>query len=430
MTSHSTREPLGADGAGIHPAHPGVPSARPLTPSLVRVMAAACGISVAGLYYNQPLLGQMAAYFHVGARDVGWVAQITQIGCAAGMFLFVPLGDILERRKLIVRLLICSALSLTLAAAAPGLGLLLAASFCIGLTSVVPHLLLPFAAQLSAPAERGRSVGSLMSGLLIGILLARTVSGYVGSVWGWRAIFSIAACVALLLAALLAGRLPRGAPSAAMSYRAMLASICRLVADLPILRAAAAIAALTFGAFSVFWTTLVFHLAAAPLAFHPAARVAGLFGLVGVVGALAAPLAGMVADRHSPVLSLAAALAANVVAFILLWRYGNAIWGLIAGVILLDFGVQSGHVSNQARIYSLIPDARSRLNTVYMVSFFTGGSMGSALGAYAWSAAGWRGVCMAGMGLCLAAVGVCALTAGSGGPNRGGAGREGAVPAL
>jgi predicted MFS family arabinose efflux permease len=360
-------------------------------------MAATCGITVANLYYNQPLLAQMARDFHASVRQVGSIPLLTQIGTACGMLLFVPLGDITERRRLIVILLACTTVALTLAATATGLLWLSLASLAIGLLSVIPHLIVPFAAQLARPEQRGQAVGSVMSGLLIGILLARTVSGYLGAQFGWRAVYLLAACLMVVLAITLLRLLPRSRPSVDLSYGGMLISLTHLIRQQPLLREAAVIGGLIFGAFSAFWTTLVFLLERAPYAYHPASEAAGLFGLVGVVGAAAAPLVGKIADRRGPRFTLGIALGVLVISYGVFGLFGYRLWGLVLGVILMDFGVQAAHVSNQTRLYSLLPEARSRLNTVYMVCYFSGGSLGSALGAWGWSIAQWRGVCAVGL---------------------------------
>jgi predicted MFS family arabinose efflux permease len=385
-------------------------SQKPSLPrSLVLLMASACGIAVGNLYYNQPLLARMSATFHVHAQQIGFVPVMTQLGCAAGMLLFVPMGDILERRRLIIRLLLVVTGALALAAAAPTLWCLEAASLLIGLLSVTPHIILPFAAQLASPQERGRAVGTVLSGLLIGILLARTFSGYIGDLFGWRAVYAIAAVLMVVLAILLRLRLPQSVPTVAMSYREILRSLGHLVKTLPVLREASLIGALLFGAFSVFWTTLVFLLARPPYHFAAASSVAGLFGLVGVVGAGIAPIAGRVADIRGARFTLGIALITTAASYVVFGLFGYSLLGLAAGVILLDFGVQGAHVSNQTRIYSLMPEARSRLNTVYMVCYFIGGSLGSTLGAYGWATGHWTGACIAGGGMALAALAVFGL---------------------
>jgi predicted MFS family arabinose efflux permease len=360
---------------------------------LVWILAAACGISVANIYYNQPLLEQMGGTFNGSAA---YLPMFTQIGAGMGMFLFVPLGDMFERRRLIVLVSSCAAAACVLTALSPSLAFLSAASLILGLASIVPHLILPFAAQISAPAERGRVVGTVLSGLLVGILAARTVSGFVGSALGWRAMFWIAALLMSALAFTLGRTLPTSEPRLRLSYAQLLRSIVTLIREQPLLREASLIGALLFGAFSVFWATLIFRLGDA--------KMAGLFGLVGVAGALAANAMGRIADRRGPRYTVGIGITITVLSYVVFWLTGATIIGLIAGVILLDLGVQAGHVSNQTRIYGILPEARSRLNTVYMVTYFLGGSLGSALGAYGWKLAQWNGVCVAGLVLSLIAL--------------------------
>ena len=354
---------------------------------------------MANIYYNQPLLAQIGATF---TGDAAYLPMFTQVGAGLGMFLFVPLGDMFERRRLIVTVCLATAMATILAAVAPSLSFLAAASVLVGLTSIVPHLILPFAAQVSAPEERGRVVGTVLGGLLIGILLARTASGFLGAEFGWRAVYGMAAALMLSLAAILAKQLPTSSPRISMPYPDLLRSILAFVLEQPLLREAAVIGGMLFGAFSAFWATLVFHLAAPP--FHYGARAAGLFGLIGAAGALVAPAAGRITDRKTPRFTVGIGIGTTIVSYLCLWLFGGSLLGLIAGVILLDLGVQAGHVANQTRIYGLIPEARSRLNTVYMVTYFAGGALGSALGAYGWSAARWNGVCAAGLCLSVAAL--------------------------
>jgi predicted MFS family arabinose efflux permease len=355
-------------------------------------MAAGCGISVANIYYNQPLLARIGTTF---AADAAYLPMYTQLGAGLGMFLFVPLGDIFERRRLIVLVSISTAAAAGLAALSPSLTLLAAASVLVGLTSIVPHLILPFAAQVSSPEERGHVVGTVLGGLLIGILLARTASGFIGASFGWRSVYWMAAALMTALALTLSKQLPRSEPAVTMSYPQLLRSIAALISEQPLLRQSSLIGGTLFGAFSAFWATLVFRLAAPP--YHYGARMAGLFGLIGVVGALIAPAAGKITDRKSPRYTIGIGIAITIAAYFCFWSLGATFAGLIAGVILLDLGVQAAHVANQTRIYSLIPEARSRLNTVYMVTYFAGGAFGSALGAYGWSVAHWTGVCLAGL---------------------------------
>jgi predicted MFS family arabinose efflux permease len=368
---------------------------RKLSRPLILTMAIASGVSVANLYYSQPLLVDIQRTFHASIRQVGFIPMCTQLGYALGMLMFVPLGDMVERRKLIVIMLAAVALALIAAAVSPSLVWLTVASLAIGVTTIVPQLIVPFAASLANPAQRGKVVGTVMSGLLIGILLARTVSGFVGAHLGWRAMYWIAAGLMALLALVLGFELPESRPSFSGSYLQLMRSLPTLIKEQPVLREAALIGALLFGAFSVFWTTLVFLLEVPP--YHYGSQVAGLFGLVGAVGALGASFAGRFADKRSPVLLVGLAIVITILSYFIFSLFGLNLWGLILGVVLLDLGVQAGHVTNQTRIYSLSTDVHNRVNTVYMVTYFIGGSIGSALGSWAWSAWGWNGVSIVGL---------------------------------
>jgi predicted MFS family arabinose efflux permease len=374
---------------------------QPRPRGLVWIMAAACGISVGNLYYNQPLLQQMDDTF---SGNAAYLPMYTQFGVGLGMFLFVPLGDMFERRRLIVLVSLGAAVACVFTAIAPTLALLTLASLLLGLASIVPHLILPFAAQVSAPEERGRVVGAVLSGLLIGILVARTFSGFLGAEFGWRSVYWMAAALMLILAFTLFRQLPLSQPSSDISYPQLLHSLGALIREQPLLRQASAIGGLLFGAFSVFWATLIYRLSAPP--FHYGARVAGLFGLIGVAGALGAAAVGRIADRKGPRFTVGIGIVITLTSYLVFWLAGASLTGLILGVILLDLGVQAGHVSNQTRIYGLLPEARSRLNTVYMVTYFLGGAAGSALGAYGWKVAQWPGVCAAGMLLSVLALAI------------------------
>ena len=365
---------------------------------LVLTMAVACAISVANLYYNQPLLALMARSFGVTETQVGVIPTLSQIGYAVGLGLLAPLGDIRERRRLILVMLCAVSAALASAALSPTLSLLALASLTIGLTTVVPQMLIPFAVHLSPPAARGRTVGIMMGGLLLGILLSRTVAGFVGAGPGWRAMYWIGAGLMLVLAGVLRLLLPEShPPEHALTYGGLLRSVVRLAREQPVLREAALSGALLFAAFSAFWATLVFHLSSP--AFRLGSEAAGLFGLVGAVGALAAPVIGRLADRHSPQFLVGLGTGITLASYLAFWAVGGSLWGLILGVVLLDLGVHAAQVSNQTRVYSLLPAATSRLNTVYMVAYFVGGSAGSLLGTLGWSAGRWNGVCLVGVAL-------------------------------
>jgi predicted MFS family arabinose efflux permease len=371
-------------------------------------LAAGCGLSVANNYYAQPLLADMGRYFGVPDRRMGLVAMLSQVGYAVGLLLFVPLGDRLERRSFILIMLGAVTVALLGVAAAPSFAWLAAASLAVGVTTITPQLLVPFAAHLAGPHERGRVVGTVMSGLLIGILAARTVSGVVGEHFGWRAMYGLAAALMVGLALALRALLPRSEPAASgLSYAALLRSIGGLLRDEPALRQSCLFGAASFGAFSAFWTALAFHLAGPP--FRYPSGVVGLFGLVGIVGALAASAAGRLADRSGPRRTIGAGLACVLLAYAVFYGAGGTLWGLVAGVVLLDLGAQAAHISNQSRIYAVRPEARSRMNTGYMVASFVGGAAGSYGGAWGWGLAGWGGVCL--VGAAMTALGLVAFFA-------------------
>ncbi|WP_201979079.1 MFS transporter [Hymenobacter rubidus] len=380
------------------PAHRPAPV---LSNALVWLMALTCGLVVANIYYNQPLLAAIGRTFHLSDSSASLAATATQVGYTLGMLFVVPLGDMLERKRLMLLMLLGAAGAMALAAWAPTFALLAAASVLIGILSAVPQLLVPMAAHLAPEAERGRVVGRVMSGLLIGILLSRTISGYVGAHLGWRAMFEIGAGLMVALVALLAWQLPTDQPSFPGTYASLMKSLGTLIWEQPALRRAALVGAFLFAAFSVFWTTLAFYLEGPR--FHYGSDVAGFFGLIGAFGALAAPLAGKTADTRGSDYTVRLGIVLALVAYAVLGVGGLYVAGLVVGVIVLDVGVQAAHISNQSLIFSLVPEARSRLNTVYMTGYFTGGSLGSVLGGLAWTHAGWSGVCLLGAALAGAA---------------------------
>ncbi|KAM3093102.1 MFS transporter [Phormidesmis sp. 146-12] len=361
--------------------------------TIVWLMAITSGAAAANLYYNQPLLAAIAQSLNASVQDAGLIPTLGQIGYALGNLLIVPLGDLLERRRLIVTMLIGTAIALAAAAVSPTITWLVVASLIIGVTTIVPQITVPFAALLAPPAVRGKVVGTVMSGLLIGILLARTVSGFVGAELGWRAMYWIASGVMLILALVLFRVLPRSQPAVVLTYQQLMRSMLKLVRE-PVLQEASITGAAAFGAFSVFWSTLIFLLEQPP--YQYGSEVAGLFGLIGVVGAAAAPLAGKLADKKSPRLAVALGLITTALSFLVFWLFGYRLWGLVVGVILLDLGVQVTTVSNQALIYRLPEETHSRLNALFITFYFVGGALGSFLGAYGWQLWQWNGVCAAG----------------------------------
>jgi predicted MFS family arabinose efflux permease len=379
----------------------------PPTPTINRgvtwLLAISVGAIVANIYYAQPLLVEMGRALAAPATTMGLVAMLTQIGAAVGMLIFVPLGDKYNRRSLACLLLLAVSLALLAVALAPTVAFLATACLGVGLASCAVHVLVPFAAHLAPPLERGRVVGIVLSGLLVGILTARTISGFLGSWLGWRAVYFVAAFAMLLLSGILRAKLPDVPPMEEISYVELIRSIGNLVRRHRELRQASLSGAMLFGSFSAFWTTMVFFLAGPPYHYGPSA--AGLFGLLGAAGAVAAPMVGLFADRRGPRLAVLLGILITILAFVILAAGGQALPVLIAGVILLDLGVQAAHVANQTLVYSLVPHARSRLNTVYMFSYFVGGALASYVAAVCWARAHWTGVCLFALALLSIALG-------------------------
>jgi predicted MFS family arabinose efflux permease len=365
-------------------------------------MAIAAAVTAANLYYCQPLLSQIARSLHMTARETADIPMLTQVGYAAGLLLFAPLGDMVERRRLVTVLLLIVTVSLLGTASAPNAWVLLATSLITGMFTVVPQVMAPMASALSKPQAQGRAVGIVMGGMLIGILLARTVAGFVGTWFGWRAMYAVAAVMMVAMAAMLRAMLPVSRPDARIRYGDLLSSLIPLARTLPSLRQAAIMSGLAFGAFSAYWTTLVFFLETPP--YHYGAQMAGLLGLAGVTGALAAPAVGLVSDRGYPRLASGCALLIGMLAFGLLWTFGGTIAGLAIGGIVLDLGTQANLISNQTRVYRLMPEARNRINTVFMVTYFVGGALGTFLAGFAWSRWQWNGVCALGASFFAAAL--------------------------
>ena len=373
-----------------------------LSSGTIWLMATASGITVANIYYNQPLLSVFSGYFHVEAWKSGLVATAAQVGYGLGLLFFVPLGDLLERRRLIIFILNACAVFLVAAGLAPNLPFLLVAQLLIGLTAISAQILIPLGVEMARPEERGRLVGAIMSGVLCGILLGRVVAGFVSDLFGWRTVYFAAALAMLILGLILRSRLPHRIPTVRMSYARLMHSMLELVRTQPALWGASLVSALSFAGFSAFWTTLSFFLADR---FHLGASEAGLFGIIGLIGAAGAPWAGTLSDRKGYAFTITLSLVLSAVAFAAMGIW-TTIAGLIAGVLLMDLGVQAIQVAAQASVISLLPEARSRINTLYMVARFGGGAAGSAAGAFAWSTAKWPGVCGLCLGLTLVSLGI------------------------
>ncbi|MBR1221496.1 MFS transporter [Bradyrhizobium sp. U87765 SZCCT0131] len=371
-----------------------------LTRARTFAMAVCAGIAVANIYYNQPLLGLIEADYPTSSA-IGLIPTATQFGYAVGLLLLVPLGDLVERRRLIAAQFVVLAAALALAAAAPSAATLIAASLVLGVAATVAQQIVPFAATLADDRTRGAAVGTVVSGILGGILLSRTIAGFVGSHLGWREMFWLGAPLALGAAALVRSILPRHPATQRIKYFAALRSLVHLLVEEPALRLAAATQAMLFASFIAFWTVLSLHLQEPAYGFGP--DIAGLFGVIGASGILAAPLAGRVADRRGPHLVVVIAAAIALVSWVVFAGW-NAVAGLVVGVVLLDVGVNAALVANQHLIFALRPEARSRLNTVFMTAMFLGGSLGSLGASWAYAHLSWLGVC--GYGAVLAAAGL------------------------
>lgn len=370
---------------------------------LLPFLGLASGGSVATIYYNQPLLLEISRSFHCSSRQAGLVAVATQMGYAAGILVFVPLGDVAERRGLVVKMFAAVSAALLMAGLATSLWALVVASIAIGMTASVTHVLVPIAPELVRRGESGRAIGTVMAGLLLGVLLGRAVSGWIASLLGWRAVFLVTAGATALFVPLLWWRLPELPPIKAVPYKEALRSLVRLAVEQPVLREAAAVGFLAFAAFSSFWTNLTFLLGTPH--YNMGAGVAGSFGVIGAGGALAATFAGRHADRKGARWVVGVGLVGVAAGYAVLWGAGFHMAGLVLGVIVLDIGQQTLQIGNQTRIFSLVEGARSRVNTIYMIVYFLGGAAGSALSTAAWARWQWNGVCALSM-MMLALAGV------------------------
>ncbi len=383
-------------------------SPAPLSRGLVLLMAVATGLAVASNYYAQPLLQTLAQTFSIDVRSAGAVVTTAQLSYAAGLLLLVPLGDRFERRGLIVGLYALSAVGLVISAASGSFAMLLVGTLVTGASSVAAQILVPFAATLAAPHERGKVIGTVMSGLLLGILLARTVSGLLAGAGGWHTVYWVAAGLTLAVAALLWRALPRHPGQPGLSYPQLIGSVLALLRDEPVLRARSVLGGLIFAGFSMFWTTLAFLLSSPAYGYGTA--VIGLFGLIGAAGALAANLSGKLSDRGAGHWVTWGGLAMLLLSWGLLAAAPHSLWLLVAGVLLLDIAVQGVHIGNQSVIYQLDPAARNRITSAYITCYFIGGAVGSSLGTAAYARAGWNGVVAGGALLAAAALAWTALT--------------------
>jgi predicted MFS family arabinose efflux permease len=367
----------------------------PVSKGLITLLALVCGVSIASAYYAQPLLGDIGRALGVSEAYAGALPMFTQIGIGIGALLFLPLGDIVDDRKLILAMISAHVATLVLVALAPDAPSLTWASALMGLTTITPYLLPAYAAKIVGPEQRGHVTGLLARGIFGGILLARTASGYIGHYTDWRTVYWLAAALMLVMTALLAWRLPSTAARSDLRYPRLLASIWTVFRTQPVVRFAAARQGLMFGAFNAFWISLVFYLETPR--FHLGSDVAGLFGVIGAAGAFAAPLFGKVADKRGPVFAVRLGTASALLSWVVMALFGQHLAGLVVGVLLLDLGVTASHVSNQTMIYQLGQDIRGRVSTIYILGIFIGAALMSGMTAWVWSAWAWYGVCALGL---------------------------------
>ena len=376
--------------------------------AIVLLLAAICGTAVASLYYAQPLLETLAHDFSVSSGTAGLLVTIGQVGYVLGLAFLVPLGDLLERRSLIAATMFVTAGGLVVCAVAPGFAVFAAGTALVGLSCVAAQIVVPMASSLARPRERGQVVGTVMSGLLIGILLARTFSGIVASLLGWRVVFWAGAALLIILAIVMRRVLPRVPRTTELRYPQVLRSVVALVVAEPVLRQRMVLGGLIFGCFSTLWTSLSFLLAAPP--FNYSNAVIGLFGLAGVAGAGAATVAGRATDRGHGRAASTVTLVLLLASWAILYLFRHSAVGLVIGIAVLDLGVQGTHISNQSAIYALAPEARSRLTTAYMVAYFSGGAVLSAVVSSLYASDGWTGVCVIGAATAGLALAVWACT--------------------
>lgn len=365
-----------------------------LSPALILLMSVATGLAVASNYYAQPLLDTIARAFDLSASSAGFIVTAAQLGYAAGLLFLVPLGDMFERRMLIVSMTLLAAGGMLITASSQSLTMMIIGTALTVLFSVVAQILVPLAATLASPEKRGKVVGTIMSGLLLGILLARTVAGLLASLGGWRTVYWVASVLMVIMALALWRGLPKVKQENHLNYPQLLASVFSLFTRDKLLRTRAILGCLTFANFSILWTSMAFLLAAPP--FNYSEGVIGLFGLAGAAGALGARPAGGLADKGKSHMTTSAGLVLLLLSWAAIWYGHVSVLALIVGILVLDLTVQGVHITNQTVIYRVKPEARNRLTAGYMTSYFIGGAAGSLISASAWQHAGWTGVCAIG----------------------------------
>lgn len=370
--------------------------ARPrLTPKLKYLITIGCGVVVANLYYCQPLLGALSRAFHVSEESASFVNICSQIGYGIGLFFIVPLGDMVPRRRLLIWMILLAGASLLGVAFSANMQWLYIFSICVGITSTACQVFIPLAVHLAADDERGKVLGIILGGLLTGILLSRSLSGFVAQYFGWQTVYFTSSVFMVIIAFLVWKYIPGEEPAFKGNYRQLMGSLFELFKEQPVIRESAMIGASLFGAISAFWATMAFFLEKPP--FQYSLSVIGLFGIIGAGGALISPFIGKISDKYGPFKPMRFGIIMMLAGYLILFEGNRGIGLVIAGIILIDMGLQSTHIPNLSRNYALLPEARTRLNTIYMTFFFIGGTVGSSVGSIAWNLRGWTGVCFAGI---------------------------------
>ena len=369
-------------------------STQGLSPALILLMSVATGLAVASNYYAQPLLETIARNFSLSACSAGFIVTAAQLGYAVGLLFLVPLGDMFERRAMIVSMTLLAAGGMLITASSQSLAMMIFGTALTGLFSVVAQILVPLAATLASPEKRGKVVGTIMSGLLLGILLARTVAGLLAGIGGWRTVYWVASVLMVVMALALWRGLPKVKSETHLNYPQLLGSVFSLFTHDKLLRTRALLGCFTFANFSILWTSMAFLLAAPP--FNYSEGMIGLFGLAGAAGALGARPAGGLADKGKSHITTTASLVLLLLSWAAIWYGHVSVLALIVGILVLDLTVQGVHITNQTVIYRVKPEARNRLTAGYMTSYFIGGAAGSLISASAWQHAGWAGVCAVG----------------------------------
>jgi predicted MFS family arabinose efflux permease len=397
--TEETRQPLPTGGFGVQ-----APIA---SRSQILVMAMVAGITVANLYYSQPILAEIAQSFGVGQAEVGYVPVLTQIGYGLGLFLLTPLGDMIDRKRLVIGLELVLAFCLVGISLVNSIGALYAGSLLLGILSVSVQVVIPMAATLAPKEKRGAAVGTVFTGVLTGVLLARVLSGVIAQWLGWRWVYGISAGLILGMAGLVFAMLPNAPAHHVGSYLSLLRSTVKQVQRFPVLRRVALMGGLIFGAFSSFWTTLTFHLSSAPFGYR--SDVIGSFGFPAVAGTLVTPVFSRFIDRGNPARSQIFTICIMILGVLTMALWPSAIAAMVVATLLLDIGMQATQVGNLAQIYGLDATAHSRINTVFMTSFFVGGAIGSYAGVLCWGWGGWTLVCWQVLLWILLAIGVAVV---------------------